>query len=127
MDDDGNDLLNPNQSFEKSIDLNELRIFYVIDGEEILVHNPMMDAPKGFKLNPPQGKYEHYFLTIGLNSKTTETRTLIKWSETDVDTVDARIVKGEGYEICTKMILNGSEIWNAESGENDERAITIVK
>lgn len=130
VDEDGNDLLDPNLSYEKSINLDELWLYNVIDGEEVRVFDSLMDNPKGYRLFEPEGKYDSFRLSVSLmgGHRLTNTRTLLKWTETEVDTIDAHIEVGDGYEITTKLLLNGEQVWSVGNEvDSEQRAITIIK
>lgn len=130
VDEEGNDLLDPNSSYEKSINLDKLWLYNVIDGEEVRVFDSLMDNPKGFRLFEPEGKYDSFRLSVSLmgGRRLANTRTLLKWSETDVDTIDAYTEVGDGYEVTIKLLLNGEEVWNVENaGDSEQRIMTIIK
>ena len=123
LDDENNDLLNPNG--QNSINLENVKVFEIIDGQEVEVNNPNSDSPRGFVLLEPEGIYDKYRLALGLNIKETSnpTTTIIKWSTTDVDRFKAEFNRGNNFIICTKIWLNDKTVWD----NNGVRFIEITK
>jgi hypothetical protein len=128
LDEEGNDLLDPNKSYLKSVDLSQLYLIYIIDGKEHIVNEPNLDDPRGYRLLSPEGKYTNYRLRISLNigGKESVTTTLMKWSGGQIDTIDADINRAPSSIICTKIIFNGHVVWDVESAE-DILSFTIIK
>lgn len=125
FDQDGNDLLDPHKSYEKSIDIDQLWLYRIVDDKEVRVYDGNLSSPRGFILREP-GKYSTYYLFGWPSGDSAKIRTLIKWSEHDVDTIDAHMAIGDGYRICTKLELNGEEVWNVKTS-SVERSITFIK
>lgn len=122
----GDDLLNPNN--QNSIDTDNLKIYEIINGEEVEVNNPNMDAPKGFWISPPEGKFDKYRLSLTLNilEDSNTTITLLKWSESDLDSFKAELEKGEDYIICKKIWVNDIKVWDMIE-DGDERFFILQK
>tara|TARA_B110000114_G_C15043745_1_gene378286 strand:- start:172 stop:657 length:486 start_codon:yes stop_codon:yes gene_type:complete len=126
LNDEGEDLLNPNN--QNSIEITNLRIYELVNGEEIEVFNPNSDAPRGFSLISPDGKFDKYRLNLTLNilEDSNPTITLLKWSESDTDSFKAELDRGDNYIICQKIWVNDIQVWDIiENG--DERFFTFQK
>ena len=122
----GDDLLNPNN--QNSIDTDNLKIYEIINGEEVEVNNPNMDAPKGFWISPPEGKFDKYRLSLTLNilEDSNTTITLLKWSESDLDSFKAELEKGEDYINCKKIWVKDIKVWDMRE-YGDERFFILQK
>lgn len=123
LDKNGNDLLDPNN--QNSIDLDDLRVYEVVNGEEIEINNPKLDGPRGFVLLEPEGIYDKYRLALGLNITETSnpTTTIVKWNSEDIDIFKAEYNRGNNFVICTKIWLNDEIVWD----KNGVRFIEIIK
>jgi len=124
LDSERNDLLDPNNT--NGIDIGNVRVYEIINGEEIEINNPDLDGPRGFILLEPEGVYDKYRLSLGLNITEilTPTTTIVKWNETDIDTFKAEYNRGDNFIICTKIFLNNDLIWKTDDGV---RFIEIIK
>lgn len=107
------DLLDPNH--ENAINIDDIRVFYIIDGIPVMYYDSNMDAPYGFILREPSPPYTTYY-SIGflLNTEESEhpiTTTIIHWGGNwSDDTVVAEIESGDGYLIAAKVFYNGVEV-----------------
>lgn len=123
LDSNGNDLLDPNNP--NSIDLGILRVYEIINGEEVEINNPNLDGPRGFVLFEPEGIYDKYRLSLGLNTtEITNPTTIVKWTTTDTDIFKSEYNRGDNFIICTKILLNDEVVWQTEDGL---RFIEIIK
>lgn len=126
LNENGEDLLNPNN--QNSIDITNLKIYELINGEEVEINNPNSDAPKGFSVVSPEGKYDKYRLDLTLNilEKSNTTITLLKWSESDLDSFKTELEKGEDYIICKKIWVNDIKVWDMIE-DGDDRFFILQK
>jgi len=124
LDNNGNDLLDPNN--QNNIDLDIVRVYEIINGEEVEINNPNLDGPRGFVLLEPEGIYDKYRLSLGLNIKeiSNPTTTIVKWNTTDIDIFKSEYNRGDNFIICTKILLNNEVVWQTENGL---RFIEIIK
>jgi len=95
LDHEGNDLLDPDNP--DAIGSDDLDIYYVIDGEAERFYESNLDAPKGFSIYEPEGDYEKYRIRLFLNTSETKevTRTLLKWSDFETDTIKTKYYRSE--------------------------------
>lgn len=126
LDSNGNDLLDP--SNPDALNLDDVRVFEVVNGEEVEVYNPNYDAPHGFMHLEPEGIYDKYMLRLFLNitEKSNPTTTIVRWSDTDEDVFKAEIDRGRNHIVCTKIWLNGKFVWPT-SYSSGRPFIKIVK
>lgn len=123
-DNKGSDLLDPNNP--NSLNENDIKIIYEIDGEQIEVNKPNLDVSRGFFIHKVGSEYR---IAIHLNTdkNTQYPVTYIKWNDTDTDTdtLKCEIERKNGnYEVCKKVWLNGEVVWD---DYGIERFIEIVK
>lgn len=127
LDSEGNDLLNPANA--SKLDLNPVKLFYVVGNEKIEVNNPNADHPKGFAVYPPEGTYTKYRFATGASTeeKSTITSILIQWDENNTDTFKTELSRGDkdGYIICTKIWLNEEVVWDVKT-DTGERFFELV-
>ena len=122
LDENNNDLLNPNNN--NSFKEENIKIIYLIDGNEIEVNKPMLDYPKGFRIF--EHKNEYRLVIFPNNDIDTEFPiTYIIWNGTDRDTVKCEIRRTDNSEICRRIWYNGELTW--DSSENKERFFRIRK
>ena len=126
LNEQGDDLLNPNN--QNSIETSNLKIYELINGKEVEVNNPNSDAPRGFWVSPPEGKFDKYSLGLTLNilEDSNTTITLLKWSESDSDSFKAELKKGDNYIICQKIWVNDIKVWDMIE-DGDKRFFTLKK
>jgi len=120
-DGEGNDLLNPVNV--KSFMENEIKIFYIVNGQEIEVNNIDMAYPKGFFIYEDENEFRlRVFPNVDKNSELPVT--YIKWNDKVVDTIKCSIERKNNSEICTKVWLNDNLVWE---GYETERFFEIIK
>ncbi|NPA67323.1 MAG: hypothetical protein GXO50_01810 [Chlorobi bacterium] len=120
-DDDGNDLLDPNNT--DSYDENTIKIIYEVNGEQFEFYDEKLDAPKGFFIYQHENEYR---LRLFPNISDIENYpvTYIKWNESDTDTIKCLIERKFNSEICRKVWFNDKVVW--ESYDTD-RYFEIIK
>lgn len=122
VDQNGNDLLNPenaNAYLESNIE-----IYYVnANNEEILVDMPNLDYSKGFFIyQRPNNKYAIRIFSNDIDDSQITT-TLVKWNSTDTDTIKCEIEReGDYYIAISKVWYNDVVKW-----EGGERYFEVVK
>ena len=112
LDQNGNDLLDPLTS--RAIDTSQIKIYHIINGEPILYYNPMGDAPKGYGITEPlmyaniAGFVFHTAMDWRVDANN-RSITIIKWDESESDTITVLIEKTENSAIGIKYWINGNE------------------
>ena len=121
-DNEGNDLLNPENpnSFNES----DIKLFYLINGETVEFYDDNLDYPRNFLIYQNSDSYR---IRVFLNYSETEElpETYIQWSKTDSDTIKSEINRSDTYVKIQKVLLNDNIIWN--SSDNSEPYYQIVK
>jgi len=108
----GEDLLDPNNP--NSYNENEIKIFYLINGEMEEVYDALMDSPRNFFIFKSESEYK---LRLFLDYSTDFTTTYIKWNESEMDTIQAEIFKTEGLTAYSKAWYNNEIVCeNARGG-----------
>lgn len=125
-DNEGNDLLNPENG---TIDQSQIKVFYDNEQGTILeVHQPNLDSPKGFKIiSPSADNSSFYKIQIFLNTKYINSdnisHTTIKWTEDDIDEIQAQFDRRGNNLTVRKIWINNQLIWEL----NNEKLITLIK
>lgn len=116
LDEDDNDLLDPNSNYSKSIDVENIKIYFVVNGEELLVENKLSDSPKGFMLLEPEADLTQYQIRLFVNtlSKENITETIIQWDSEDRDTIKAEISRTKNSTLVQKIWLNEKLAWDLQ-------------
>lgn len=118
---DEKDLLNPNNS--NSLNQNEFKILYEINGEQIEVNDENLDYSKGFFVYKHENEYR---IRIFPNTDKNDLypTTYIEWSKMDTDTIRCEIERKESSTICKKVWFNEELVWQAY---DTERFFDIIK
>lgn len=121
---EGNNLLNTT-----NYNSSNYKIYYKIANEFIEQNNSNLDYPKNFFINSETNPIS---MKLFLNHLSTESNpiTVVKWNDTESDTIKTSYRRGiennNDYEICEKLWLNNSLIWDINNNQNG-RQITIVR
>ena len=118
----GEDLLDPNNP--NAYKAENIKLYYLINGEKQEVFNPNMDYPRNFLI------YNHdpeYRIRIFQNDTDNETRpiTYVEWNENETDTLQAEFFKTENTIQVIKTWFNGELKWDGSNGQDN--FFTIVK
>ncbi len=107
------DLLNPENP--NHLNTENLKLFYVINGENQEVYNPNMDNPKSFKIYEYENEYR---IRIYLNHTETADKpiTYIQWNDSDTDTIEVSYQRTQNAILQNNIWLNGEHVW--ERGSN---------
>jgi len=109
-----------------SVDFNDLKIYYVVNGKKDLFYNGNYGYPKGYGIL--ESLNGDKYLRLFPNTKGEMPVTLIQFNETDIDTVKCEFYKKESNIICTKVWYNNVLKWDvADKNSSETREITIVK
>lgn len=123
----GDDLFDPKNP--NYIDINKLRVFDLVDGEEVERYNPNLDIPRGFKTYPPEGPYTKYRMHLFVNEreKSNRTTTILKWNESDIDIFEAELDRGDNHTYYIKLWVNGTKVFDVSEYEGDVQIFTLQK
>jgi len=119
VDEQGNNLLDPNQ--EGAFDPKDIKIFYERNGKMEEFYESHLDMRRNFRIDPPEFDRD-YIMALVLNSK----KTVIQWNEMEADTIQAEISDNGASIIVRKVYHNGELKWNGETAKTG-RGFTIIK
>lgn len=107
------DLLNPETP--NHLNTEDIKLFYVINGESQEFHDDNLDYPNGFFIGEHEGIYR---IRIFLNHAETEDKpiTYVSWNDIDTDTIEVSYKKTQHSILQDTIWLNGEQIW--ERGDN---------
>ena len=122
----GDDLLNPNVN--GTYNTSEIKIFYKKDGVFEEFYNPNLDFPRNFNIgiNNNTGNYE-MFISLNYYLNDQNPITLIKWNDTDTDTVKADYYPNGKNNILQKVWYNNLLKLDYSSNPNNGNTIEITK
>jgi len=117
---EGIDLLDPNSP--GSFIAEDIKLFYLKNGEAEYVNEGHLDDPKGFRILRAEGEYR---IRIVLNNSETEDFpiTYIQWNEDRTDTIKCEIHREPGLVMCTKVWINDELKWE---GYDTERFVEVI-
>lgn len=103
------DLLNPNNP--NHITQEDIKIFYLINGQSKEVYNPLMSNPRNFLIYKHESEYR---IRISPNISETEEIpiTYIKWNNNDTDTIKVSYNRTPNAIQQRKIWLNDIQIWD---------------
>jgi hypothetical protein len=116
------DLLDPSTAYH--FDTTEIKLFYrEADGEILEVIDPQLDYPRHYRLYKHENEYR---IDVGLNYSCIPDNSIsyIQWNENDTDTIEAQFETSDGSVLMRKVWLNGSEIWDWTSNEEEYYKLT---
>lgn len=115
------DLLDPKNP--NSLDVSNIKLFYVVNGEKQEVYNPNLTFPRNFKIFKHENEYR---IRIFLNNTETTDKpiTYIQWNSSDTDTIGANFDRTERSILKNKVWLNGDQVW--ERGNNTIDAYFVL-
>lgn len=88
----------------------DIRVFYIDNGEKKEFFNRSLGAPRNFTINKNEGNGEYAFRLFvyeGKSRSTELTTTLVQWRSGVVDTLKSEITKFDNSTIVTKVWYNG--------------------
>ncbi len=120
----GEDLLDEN--VQDSYNTNNIKIFDLIDGQEILFNNPNSDSPNGYQIFEKDGLnlIRPYFDESNLIVSG-----IIEWNSNKRDEISLEMVQqSENIKRLIKIKYNGEIVWDEKTASNtDIRYFQIVK
>ncbi|MBB6611034.1 hypothetical protein H7F15_08300 [Pontibacter sp. Tf4] len=117
----GADMLDPTNA--NGYNAEEIEIFYVVDGVKQKVNNTDMDHPKGFHIFK-QGDTYRIRIFPNADFHSSFPVTIVKWNETNSDTIKCNIERTDNSQICKQVWVNDELAWE---GYETERFIELVK
>lgn len=122
MDSLRNNLLNP--IFSNSYKKEEIRIYFMSNGEKKYIYEPLMDYPNHFFIYDDFNTGD-FHIRIFPNDSQEENLpvTLIQWDTSDIDTITCHF-RREGYIYCDYLWYNKRYI---EAANSHNRHFTVVK
>jgi|GEM_PF-3593584 len=121
-DQQGNNLL----TSPAKINIKEIQLYYVIDGKRVSAYNALMDAPKGFEIMKDQNGKEVLRVYLNINQDKYPL-TLIRFSESDTDTIKAEFIRKKGSILCSRIWYNEIIKWDVADPLAREEHFTVVK
>lgn len=117
---DSLDLLDPSEP--RAFDVDNIKVFYLIDGkvEEVFFGN--LDNPKNFSINQSDKFYE-----MNLTPNDKGNTTYIQWNDLDTDTLVCEIQKGNNNARLTSIQFNGELKYQYSIGNEENRFFTVIK
>ena len=110
----GEDLLNENT--QNSYNTNNIKLYNLMDGEEILINYPNSDSPNGYLIFEKDGLnlFRPYF-----NESNLEISGIIEWNPNKRDEISSEMVQqSENVKRLVKIKYNGEIIWDEETATN---------
>ncbi len=125
-DSEGNDLLNPKNP--NSINIDNIKLLFDIDGEQVVYYDENMDAPKGIMHYEQDGLYYLRIVKINFKDKNESLPVMyIQWTENDTDKITCEVVKYDtGSMFTQKVWLNDELVWTLTPG-GSKRMIELIK
>lgn len=124
----GNNLLDPTNP--NSFDIDNIKIFYLIDGEKKEFYEEHLDAPKGFRVIQHDFTSEYQFI-IHLNYDRTEdfSTTYIQWNENDTDTIKALFkYPPNTSSVLLRTVWQNNELkWDFELNNHSNPYFELIK
>lgn len=123
MDSQGNNLLNPilSNSYKKE----EIKIFFMINGEKTYIYEPLMQFPNRFHIYDDFNTGDYHIRIFPNDSKNEDLPvTLIQWDTNDIDTIVCHFKREEGYIYCDYLWYNEMYI---DPALTNNRHFTIIK
>ena len=106
-DKDGNDLLDQNNS--NAIKVQDIRAFTHYEHQDyyIIASNDIKNLMK-----IPTESLTLYKLTLSSKLEGNKSRTIVKWTDTNIDTIDAEFFDEVVKDRLSKIVVNGKEVSN---------------
>lgn len=120
------DLLNP--ANENSISLNDIFVYYLIDGDEMLFNEPLLDYPKGFviELDQSAGIYVMDLFTSEHTNSDGIATTIVKIEGRDSIRLDCEVKKYSNGSMQVVSVLYQNELVWDNDRDKSSRYLEIV-
>ncbi|MGD9992251.1 MAG: hypothetical protein AB7S69_03035 [Salinivirgaceae bacterium] len=92
------------------LDINDLKLYHVKNGEPILYYNGNLSAPNGCFIKNSDNEI---VVCVSLNSDPDEEKpvTLVRWNDSRTDTLEATYNRTNGHQ-KQEVWLNGDKVWD---------------
>ena len=119
----GEDLLDEN--VQDSYNTNNIKLFNLIDGEEILINNPNSDSPNGYLIFEKDGLN---LIRLSFDESNLIVSGIIEWNSNKRDEISLEMVQqSENVKRLIKIKYNGETVWDEGTATNpDNRYFQIV-
>ena len=119
----GEDLLNENT--QNSYNTNNIKLYNLINGEEILINNPNSDSPNGYQIFEKEGLN---LIRPFFNESNLMVNGIIEWNPNKRDEISLEMVQqSENVKRLVEIKYNGEIVWDEETATNpDNRYFQIV-
>lgn len=118
----GEDLLDPNTP--SNIKEEDIKIFYLINGEYQEVYEQHLDNPRMFRIYQHENEYRVAVFPNFEESEETPI-TLIQWNELETDTIAISLRRNNNAVIQDNIWLNGNLIWSI--GDNTVNPYFVIQ
>ena len=117
VDEQGDDLLDPEST--SPIDLQSVRVYYLLDGKKTEINRGNLDAPQMYLVLPPEGGRDKYSINLFLNAEDSSsiTTTYFEWNEDTTDVFEAEVSRNKNNTVVTKVWLNETLVWDISTAD----------
>ncbi len=122
-DGDGEDLFNPESYFYYNKE--SIKIFYLINGEEVEMNNERLNPPRNFFINYIDARHRMQ-LYPNHNASEEFPVTIIKWNSSKKDFIKCGFERNSNSITCNKIWLNDELVWELNSSDQS-RFFEIIK
>lgn len=119
----GEDLLDEN--VQDSYNTNNIKLYNLIDDDEILINNPNSDSPNGYLIFEKDGLN---LIRPSFNESNLIVSGIIEWNSNKRDEISLEMIQqSENVKRLIKIKYNGEIVWDEETATNpDNRYFQIV-
>lgn len=125
---EGADLLNPNSP--SSINVDQIKVYYELDGVKTEINRGNLDSPKMFTLREPSDYSDNYRIFLFMNSEDDSeevTTTYFEWSSDRTDIFKSQVgSSSSGSKYAMKTWFNDELICDLEERNGDCEVIIIM-
>lgn len=128
LNEEGEDLLNPDSP--SSISLDQIRVYYELDGVKTEINRGNLDSPKMFTLRQPSDISENYRIFLFLNSEDDSdiTTTYLEWSSDRTDIFKSQVNRSSSNnKYALRTWLNDELICDFENLEGDCSVVIMME
>lgn len=119
----GEDMFDPESFFYYAQE--SIKIFYLINGEEVEMNNKLLDPARNFFIN---FKNDRFRMQLYPNHDSSEEYpvTIIKWNSSKTDIIKCAYERNLNSVICNKVWYNDELVWELVSSDQS-RLFEIIK
>lgn len=123
VDNEGNDLLDPNNS--NGFNHTAIRVYEIYEGDTTLIQKGIETGMYGFVITSPRGRpFDKYVLEViyaylpNWKVGSENAKVLIQWNDTKSAILDAKFEKIGTTSYLTQIDYNGKKVWEADGSSN---------